>query len=131
MRGVERGRAEEIRSAVSDRAAIASAAQAAQTLADPTRLTIAASLLAGSELCVTDLAWIVGKRQNLVSHHLRLLKNAALVASHRQGRLLVFGLTARGVTLVNTVLAPSPLALALVSETADAAAIIGGAVTTP
>lgn len=110
LRGIGRGRAEDIRSAVKDRDAIASAAEAAQTLADPTRLTIAASLLAGGELCVTDIAWIVGKRQNLVSHHLRLLKNVALVASHRQGRLLVFGLTARGAVLVTTVLAPPPAA---------------------
>src|SRR5436189_1942348 len=45
------------------------AAGRAHALADPTRLTLAAALLEAEGLCVCDLAWIVERAQNLVSHH--------------------------------------------------------------
>jgi phosphohistidine phosphatase SixA len=53
------------------------AASRARALADPTRLSLAASLRDGGELCVCDLAWISGRPQNLVSHHLRALYAAS------------------------------------------------------
>lgn len=83
------------------------AATAARALADPTRLTIAAALLRGDELCVCDMAWVVGHAQNLVSHHLRQLRTAGLVASRRQGRLVKYRLTERGLALTAAVLAPA------------------------
>ena len=60
-----------------------SAAGKAHALADPTRLTLAAALLHAEELCVCDLAWIVERAQNLVSHHVRTLKSHGLVRSRR------------------------------------------------
>lgn len=59
-------------------------AAAARALSDPNRQTIALALLEGDELCVCDMAWVVGQSQNLVSHHLRQLKIAGLVMSSRQ-----------------------------------------------
>lgn len=59
------------------------AAAAARALGDPTRLTIAAALTSGGELCVCDTAWVVGQAKNLVSHHLRQLKIAGLVRAGR------------------------------------------------
>jgi DNA-binding transcriptional ArsR family regulator len=67
-----------------------------QALADPTRLTIAAALRDGGELCVCDLAWIVERSQNLVSHHLRVLRQAGLVEYRRQGKMALYSLTADG-----------------------------------
>ena len=58
----------------------------AQGLADPTRLTLAAALLDADELCVCDLAWIVERSQNLVSHHARALRANGLVRSRREGK---------------------------------------------
>src|SRR5690242_15014007 len=85
--------AEEIRAVLPDLDSVETAAAGARGLADPTRLTIASALLRGDELCVCDMAWVVGQAQNLVSHHLRQLKIAGMVVSRRQGRLVMYRLT--------------------------------------
>lgn len=80
------------------------AASSAKALADPTRLTIAAALAQGEELCVCDLAWIVERAENLVSHHARALRSAGLVASRREGKMVMYSLTERGRHLLDSVL---------------------------
>ncbi|WP_031511341.1 ArsR/SmtB family transcription factor [Streptomyces megasporus] len=99
--------AEDIRTRMPPLPALEQAAAAAKALADPTRLTVAAALAAGGELCVCDLAWVVGQAQNLVSHHLRHLRTAGLAASRRDGRLVMYTLTDRGHALLSTLLAPT------------------------
>lgn len=81
------------------------AADRARALGDPTRLTIAAALAEGAELCVCDLAWIVERAQNLVSHHVRALRAAGLVTSRREGKMVMYRLTGAGESLVRAVLA--------------------------
>lgn len=76
----------------------------ARALADPTRLTLAVSLRDGGELCVCDLAWIAGRAQNLVSHHLRALKEEGLAASRREGKIVFYSLTEEGAELLEGVL---------------------------
>ena len=73
-------------------------------LADPTRLTLAAALLEAGELCVCDLSWISERATNLVSHHLRALRSQGLVRSRREGKLVIYALTADGGDLVRAVL---------------------------
>jgi ArsR family transcriptional regulator, lead/cadmium/zinc/bismuth-responsive transcriptional repressor len=68
----------------------------AKALGDPTRLTLAAALADAGELCVCDLAWVLERAENLVSHHLRALRNAGLVASRREGKMVIYTLTRRG-----------------------------------
>jgi DNA-binding transcriptional ArsR family regulator len=85
-------------------AAAEAAASRARALADPTRLTLAASLRDGGELCVCDLAWISGRPQNLVSHHLRALKQEGLASSRRDGKIVFYSLTDLGADLLDTVL---------------------------
>src|SRR5438874_10441274 len=80
------------------------AASRARALADPTRLGLAASLREGGELCVCDLAWISGRPQNLVSHHLRALKREGLAASRREGKIVFYSLTEVGADLLERVL---------------------------
>ena len=80
------------------------AAARAQGLAHPTRLTLAAALVDGDELCVCDLAWIVERSQNLVSHHMRALRANGLVRSRRQGKMVIYALTEDGRALVASVL---------------------------
>jgi DNA-binding transcriptional ArsR family regulator len=80
------------------------AAGRARALADPTRLTLAAALAHGDELCVCDLAWVVERAENLVSHHLRLLRSEGLVASRRDGKMVMYSLTSSGRELVATIL---------------------------
>lgn len=96
--------AERIRQEVPELRAVEPLANAARALGDPTRLRIAGALLAGEELCVCDVGWVVGQAQGLVSHHLRQLKVAGLVESRRQGRLVMYRLTGRGRVLVEVVL---------------------------
>jgi ArsR family transcriptional regulator, lead/cadmium/zinc/bismuth-responsive transcriptional repressor len=96
--------AEQIRASLPAAAQIEAAAAAAKVLGDPTRLTIATSLGSGDELCVCDLAWVLGLAQNLVSHHLRQLKNAGMVSSRRSGKLVMYRLTERGRSLTTATL---------------------------
>lgn len=96
--------AERIRAGLPSLAEVEPLAAAARALSDPTRLTIASALLRGDELCVCDMAWVVGQSQNLVSHHLRQLKIAGLVSSRRQARMVMYQLTDRGRSLTAAVL---------------------------
>ena len=61
-------------------------AAGAKALADPTRLAIALALRDGERACVCDLAWIVGRDEKLVSHHVRQLKGrrASVLRARRQ-----------------------------------------------
>lgn len=76
-----------------------------KALGDPTRLTLVAALADGGELCVCDLAWVVERAENLVSHHLRLLRFHELVASRREGKMVMYSLTERGRGLLEAALA--------------------------
>lgn len=81
------------------------AAGRAAALADPTRLTLAAALRDGGELCVCDLAWVTERAENLVSHHVRRLRAVGLVRSRREGKMVMYSLTATGERLLASVLA--------------------------
>lgn len=100
--------AEQIRAGLPAPRRVESAAAAARALGDPNRLTIATALHSGGELCVCDMAWVVGQAQNLVSHHLRQLKTADLVTSRRRGKLVMYTLTERGHDLVDAVVGDRP-----------------------
>lgn len=78
-------------------------AERAKACADPTRLTLATALAATDELCVCDLAWITERPENLVSHHLRVLRAAGLVASRRQGKMVMYAVTDAGRALLGAV----------------------------
>jgi DNA-binding transcriptional ArsR family regulator len=88
------------------------AASRARALADPTRLTLAAALWEGGELCVCDLAWVAERAENLVSHHLRMLRSAGLVTGRRTGKMVMYSLTERGRELIAATLAGEPAAAA-------------------
>ena len=84
---------------------MANRAAAAKALGDPTRLAVALALQAGESACVCDLAWIVGRDERLVSHHVRLLKGAGLARSERDGKMVMYELTDRGRALLTAVAA--------------------------
>ena len=101
---IDAPRAEAIREGLLGVEAAGAAAERARALSDPTRLMLAAALREGGELCVCDLAWISGRAQNLVSHHLRLLRSHGLVRSRRDGKLVMYSLTGEGSGLLGAVL---------------------------
>jgi ArsR family transcriptional regulator, lead/cadmium/zinc/bismuth-responsive transcriptional repressor len=101
---IDAPRAEAIRERLLEDRVAWDAAERARALSDPTRLTLAAALQEGEELCVCDLSWIAGRSQNLVSHHLRALRDRGLVSSRRDGKLVMYSLTTVGRSLLDVVL---------------------------
>ncbi|WP_307430024.1 metalloregulator ArsR/SmtB family transcription factor [Bacillus sp. V2I10] len=63
-----------------------------KALADETRLKIAYALMEEEELCVCDVAAIVGTTSATASHHLRLLKNTGLAKYRKEGKLVYYSL---------------------------------------
>ncbi len=84
-----------------DGVVVGETAARAKALADPTRLTIALALREGGELCVCDLAWIAGRAENLVGHHLRTLRSAGLTTSRREHKIVFSRLTELGSRLLD------------------------------
>jgi DNA-binding transcriptional ArsR family regulator len=101
---IDAPRAEAIRERLLDDGVAQDAAERARALSDPTRLALAAALREGEELCVCDLSWIAGRAQNLVSHHLRVLRSHGMVRSRRDGKLVMYSLTPAGRSLLGVVL---------------------------
>ncbi|RJF72352.1 ArsR family transcriptional regulator [Deinococcus cavernae] len=60
-------------------------------VADPTRLKILSALNA-TELCVCDLAAVVGISESAVSHQLRLLRTGRVVTYRKEGRVAYYRL---------------------------------------
>ena len=63
-----------------------------QLISDPTRLKIM-WLLCHCEECVNDIACAVNMSAPAVSHHLRLLKQAGLLSSRREGKEMYYKLS--------------------------------------
>lgn len=61
-------------------------------LGDPTRVQILYALVEVGELCVCDLAAVVGVPETSVSHALRLLRTAGIVRNRKSGRMVYYSL---------------------------------------
>jgi DNA-binding transcriptional ArsR family regulator len=61
-------------------------------LADPNRARILHALSLTKELCVCDLALLVGMGQSAVSHQLRLLRTNRVVERRKDGRIVYYRL---------------------------------------
>ena len=66
-------------------------AETFRVLGDPTRVRIVFAL-ALEELCVCDLATIVGASQSAVSHSLRALRQMDLVRYRKEGKIAYYSL---------------------------------------
>lgn len=62
-----------------------------KVFADSTRMKIIYALMEG-ELCVCDIAAIVGTTQSAISHQLRILKQAKLVKYRKEGKVVYYSL---------------------------------------
>ena len=72
---------------------IALAARRFKALGDPTRLTILSTLVANDEpVCACDLGDDVELEQPTVAHHLKVLRDAGLVVSEKQGKWAYYSL---------------------------------------
>jgi DNA-binding transcriptional ArsR family regulator len=60
-------------------------------LSDPTRLNIVVAL-SKEELCVCDIAALLGMTDSAISHQLRVLKNLRLVKYWKKGKMAYYSL---------------------------------------
>lgn len=74
-----------------DDSALYDAAELLKVFGDPTRLRII-SALCRSEMCVCDIAKHLGMTQSAISHQLRVLKQARLVTTRREGKTIFYSL---------------------------------------
>jgi len=77
--------------------AVADLAETFRTLGDPTRVRIL-DALARHELCVCDIATLIGLSESAVSHQLRLLRHMRLVRARREGRMVYYALDDEHIT---------------------------------
>jgi ArsR family transcriptional regulator, lead/cadmium/zinc/bismuth-responsive transcriptional repressor len=96
---VHPGAVQNARLALPDELAVDRASALLKAVADPTRLRLLSALNTG-ELCVCDLAAVVGISESAVSHQLRLLRAHRLVASRKDGRIVYYRLLDHHVTLL-------------------------------
>ncbi len=63
-----------------------------KALSDDTRVKIAYALTLEEELCVCDIANIIGSTTATASHHLRLLRNLGLAEYRKEGKLVYYAI---------------------------------------
>ncbi len=66
---------------------------------DATRVKILCVLLK-SEMCVCDLAELLGMTQSAISHQLRVLKQMKLVKNRREGKTVYYSLADRHIQAI-------------------------------
>lgn len=74
-----------------DEAVLYDAAELLKVFGDSTRIRII-FVLGQSELCVCDIAKLLGMTQSAISHQLRVLKQARLVKARRSGKTIFYSL---------------------------------------
>lgn len=71
---------------------IETVSQLFKALADPNRLKVIYALVMEEELCVCDVANILGSSVATASHHLRLLRHMGLAKHRKQGKMVFYSL---------------------------------------
>ncbi|MCU0473137.1 MAG: metalloregulator ArsR/SmtB family transcription factor [Bacteroidales bacterium] len=67
-------------------------AETFKAMSDPTRTKIIYSLCQEKELCVRDIATIIGTTNSAISHQLRTLRNMKLVKYNKVGKVTFYSL---------------------------------------
>lgn len=88
---VDEEKVKRVKESVSQQNTIA-VSQIFKALSDDTRIKIAYALSVEDELCVCDVANIVGSTTATASHHLRLLRNLGLAKYRKEGKLVFYAL---------------------------------------
>lgn len=88
---VDAEKVQRLRGEMKDAPALDSLAQTFRVLGDPTRVSLVWAL-SRAELCVCDLAALLGMSQSAVSHSLRALRDLRLVRYRKEGRVAYYSL---------------------------------------
>ena len=83
---------EKVRSQMPDEDTLYDLTELFHIFGDSTRMRILYVLFA-SEMCVCDIADLLGITQSAISHQLRMLKNARLVKARREGKTVFYSLS--------------------------------------
>lgn len=87
-------------------ASLAQLSERLKALADSTRLRMLTLLSdQAAPLCVCEINTYFAQRQPTISHHLRLLRQAGLIAGEKRGTWSYYWITAEGKRLLSAVLA--------------------------
>ncbi len=88
---VDEKKVRRVRGAMKSPAAVSALAETFKILGDPTRIKIAFAL-SKEELCVCDIANLLGVSQSAVSHSLRTLRQMKLVKFRKEGKIAYYAL---------------------------------------
>jgi ArsR family transcriptional regulator, lead/cadmium/zinc/bismuth-responsive transcriptional repressor len=91
IRFVDEKKVKNVRKAMKTTAAVSALAETFKILGDPTRIKIAFAL-SKEELCVCDVANLLGLSQSAVSHSLRTLRQMKLVKLRKEGKTAYYSL---------------------------------------
>ena len=89
---IDHAKVERARRALPAPETVATLAETLRALGDRTRLLIVAALAAEDELCVCDLATLVGVSDSAVSHSLRTLRQLRVVRYRKVGKIAYYAL---------------------------------------
>lgn len=90
---------EAVRQKMPDEDILCDLAELYKVFGDSTRIRILYVLLE-SEMCVCDIALLLGMSQSAISHQLRVLKQSKLVGSRREGKTVFYALADDHVRLI-------------------------------
>ena len=82
----------EVEKQMPDEEQLSDLAEFFRVFGDSTRIKILYVLMC-SEMCVCDIAQLVGMTQSAISHQLRVLKQMGLVKNRREGKTVFYSLT--------------------------------------
>jgi ArsR family transcriptional regulator len=90
--GIEKGKVNSVKSKMKSERFFHYLAETFKALSDPTRTKIIYSLCQEKELCVCDIASIIGCTNSAISHQLRILRNMKLVKYNKVGKIAYYSL---------------------------------------
>jgi ArsR family transcriptional regulator, lead/cadmium/zinc/bismuth-responsive transcriptional repressor len=91
VRCIDARNVQRVQRAMPSNTSVVALAKTFRLLGDPTRLRIAFAL-SRQELCVCDLATLLGASQSVVSHSLRSLRQMRLVRYRKVGKIAYYAL---------------------------------------
>jgi len=83
---------ERVKARMRSAAEFAEARQLFSALSDATRLQIVFALATGEEMCVCDVAHVLGTTISTASHHLRKLRDLGILADRNDGKMVYYSL---------------------------------------
>ena len=90
--GVEKEKVSSVKMKMKTERFFQSLAETFKAMSDPTRSKIIFALCQENELCVGDIAAVIGTSNSAISHQLRTLRNMKLVKYNKVGKVTYYSL---------------------------------------